>query len=145
MVLFTGCASLTKSQIQETERFANTAHSFTGLAPVPAQTLGEAERFNQLLSASLRAYHTPDFGEADPDRRDRKASEGFEKFWPDIEKANAIRPRFDAVASELKASVNVFAVYSRALAEAARQDFSGDLDASAKAMGESINKSIESY
>jgi hypothetical protein len=130
LALFSGCAVLTKSQVKEVNAFAEASKKYGDLPGGPIRAYGDARRADRLLNVSARDYS------------DEKAQK---QGWEEIVKANELEDSYKSAADEVDATLDVLNTYSDLLVVLSSDQFTDSLDASAKSLGDAMDKAVNTY
>lgn len=130
LLLSSGCAVLTKSQVKEVKAFAEVSKEYGTLPGEPIRTYGHILRANRIMNVSARDF-------SDEDAR--------QQGWSELQKANAFDQAYASASEEADAALEVLDTYSELLLTLSSDEFTDSLDASAKSMGEAFDKSVKKY
>jgi hypothetical protein len=125
-----GCAVLTKSQVQEVKAFARAAEGYGTLPGEPIRVYAAVDRVDRILIVSARNF-------AEPAAR--------EKGWEELQKANVASAAFANLALQADRTLDILDTYARLLVELTSSEFTDTLDASAKSLGTSLDAAISRY
>lgn len=129
-VLGSGCAVLTKSQVQEVKAFARAAENYGTLPGQPIRVYASVDRIDRVLMVSARNFSEPD---------------AREKGWEELQRANASSAAFEAIAGETDRALDILNTYAELLITLTSDQFTDSLEAGAKALGQSLDQAINRY
>jgi hypothetical protein len=130
LIAQSGCAILTKSQIEEVNRFAEAAKHYGALPGEPIKQYGALSKLNRLLGVA----------EATIDSKEEAKSN-----WQKVNQALAIETQFAADAAEADQAVTVLTEYAEGLQTLTMIDPTEGLDKAAADFGTSLDKAVNGY
>jgi hypothetical protein len=131
IMLLSGCAVLTPSQVKEVERFAQATQGYGALPGAVISMYGEGAEENRLLAVTGYTF--------------RPGDKTADQALQDMKSARQRRQEFAAAAKRADEALEILNIYAAALTILTSDDFTTSLDESATAVGKSLDRAIGAY
>lgn len=138
LMFVSGCAVLTKSQVEEIGKFAKASESYSELPGTLSQSYGELLRNSKLLIVARK-----DFGQLD--EKGRIDTADANDAWETINNAYKDQTDFETAGKRMDSAISVLKIYSRLLSDLVSGDSTDALSNSAAGLGKSIDDATEAY
>jgi hypothetical protein len=128
--LTSGCALLTKSEVQEVKAFANATKNYGTLPGGAIKAYGDISRNDRELEASARTF---------------KSGKIAEQVRTNLEKSREADQAFAAAAERADKALSVLNTYSDCLSALSSDTYTDDLGQSASNLGKSLDQAVGAY
>jgi len=131
IMLISGCAVLTPSQVKEVGRLAEATQGYGALPGAVISMYGEVAEENRLLAVTGYTFRAGD----------ETAGQALE----DMKSARQRHREFTTAAAQANEALEILNLYASALTILTSDSFTASLDESATAVGKSLDKAITAY
>lgn len=138
ILVTSGCAVLTASQVKAVEKFANASESYSELPGTLAKTYGELLRDSDLMVVARK-----EFGQ--PDENGGIDASVANDAWDSILDAYKDETDFEAAGKRMDAALLILRAYSDVLTALVSGDSADALSGSGEAFGKSLDGATEAY